>query len=118
MAVGNGDQIQAEGNIQIWGAHSRYQINIAEVQLDDGPPRCECLGCGSCQEIGAAPQCSALPDPKYELCSLCYAASPDHEKELKKQLKFIFPISRLRGFLQKHNTKFRSALKTAAPMLC
>ena len=60
MAVGNGDQVRVDGNIQIWGAQSRYQINTAEVQLHGG----KCRGCGSCKKISATPQCSALPDPE------------------------------------------------------
>ena len=101
MAVGNGDQVRAEGNIQIWGAHSRYQINIAEVQLDDGTPRCECSGCGSCQQIGAAPPCSALRDPKYELCPACYVNSPDHEDRVVEVVNVYFSGLGVPGFSPK-----------------
>ena len=86
MAAGNGDQVRVDGNIQIWGAQSRYQINIAEVQLDG----CKCSGCGSCQKIAAALQCKTLPDPKYELCSACYVNSPDHEDKVVEIVNIYF----------------------------
>lgn len=97
MAVGNRDQVRAEGNIQIFGAQSRYQINIAEVQLDG----CECSGCGSCQKIDAAPQCKTLPDPKYKLCSACYVNNPDHEKKVEKKVEAYFSNLKVKGFSPK-----------------
>ena len=88
MAIGNGDQVRAEGKIQIWGTHSRYQINIAELQLDDGTPRCECSECKSCRPLGA--KCNRTRNPKYELCSPCYAVSPDHEKRVEEAVETYF----------------------------
>ena len=97
MAAGNGDQVRVDGNIQIWGVQSRYQINIAEVQLDG----CKCSGCGSCQKIDAAPQCKTLPDPKYKLCSACYVNSPDHEEKVEKAVETYFFNLKVKGFSPK-----------------
>ena len=97
IAAGNGDQVRVDGNIQIFGAQSRYQINIAEVQLEG----CKCPGCGSCKKIAAAPQCSTLPDPKYELCSACYANSPDHEKRVEEAVETYFSDLKVKGFSPK-----------------
>ena len=94
MAAGNGDQVRIDGNIQIWGAQSRYQINIAEVRLDG----CKCCGCGSCKKIAAAPQCSALPDPEYELCSACYVNSPDYEGRVEEAVETYFSNLKVKGF--------------------
>ena len=94
IAAGNGDQVRVDGNIQIWGVQSRYQINIAEVQLEG----CKCGGCGSCKKIAAAPQCSTLPDPKYELCSACYVNSPDHEGRVEEAVETYFSNLKVKGF--------------------
>lgn len=112
MAIDNEYQIQARGNIQIWGAYSRYQINVTQIKLYDSAEHCQCSGCPQC--TGAYRQCNrpreianfescakCLPHPSdelYRLCPECYRVSPDHETKVKAAVYDYFCGLRVNGF--------------------
>ena len=111
VAVGNGDQVRIEGNIQIWGAQSRYQINITHIKPDDNTEQCQCSGCVQCtgaiqcnrtREIANFESCATClphpPDELYELCPECYAVSPDHETKVAEAVYTYFNELQVNGF--------------------
>ena len=111
MTVGNGDQVRAEGNIQIWGAQSRYQINVTDIKPDDSTEQCQCSGCSQCtganqcnrpREIANFESCDRClplpPDELYELCPECYTISPDHETKVAEAVYAYFNELQVNGF--------------------
>ena len=112
MAIDNGYQIQAGGNIQIWGAYSRYQINVTQIKPYNSAEHCQCSGCAQCtsayrqcnrpREIANFESCAkCLPHPSdelYRLCPECYRVSPDHETKVKAAVYDYFRGLRVNGF--------------------
>ena len=111
IAVGNGDQIQAEGNIQIWGAYSRYEINVTLIEPYDSTEQCQCAGCDQCtganqcnrpREIANFESCAKClpnsPDELYTLCPECYSVNPDRETEVAAAVDAYFSELGVKGF--------------------
>ena len=104
IAVSNGDQVRAEGNIQIWGDWSRYQIKVTHIKPDDSAERCQCRGCAQCtspdhqcnrpREVANFESCATClprpPDELYKLCPECYASSLDQETEIAEKVYDYF----------------------------
>ena len=112
ISVNNGNQVRTIGKIQIWGVQSRYEINITNINPDDSPDQCRCLGCAQCtsanhqcnrpREIANFESCAkCLPHPSdelYGLCPECYKVSPDRETEVAEAVYDYFSELGVKGF--------------------
>ena len=110
-SVTNGNRIRIKGKIQIWGAQSRYQINVTDIKPDNSTEQCQCSGCAQCPSVS---QCDRLrevanfescatclprpPDELYELCPECYAISPDHETKVADAVYAYLDEFQVNGF--------------------
>lgn len=103
--VGAGDNIRVRGYIRLWPAMSQYRICVTQVlQPDDGTVQCQCDGCSQCSQQG----CSQLPpDELYELCSQCYAVSPDREPKVEKAVYDYLSEINIHGFSQRKQHKIQ-----------
>ena len=102
IALNPGKAICVRGEIKIFQNASVYQIMIANAaDIMPGPSlkHCKCRGCKSCQPPGA--KCNQTRNPRYELCSACYAIGPDHEKRVEKEVKDYFSNLKVEGFSAK-----------------
>ena len=111
ISVTDGNEIQTTGKIQIWGAQSRYQINVTYIKPDDSTEQCQCSECAQCagvkqcnrpREIANFESCATClprpPDELYELCRECYAVSPDHETKVTEAVYAYFNKFQVNGF--------------------
>ena len=112
IAVSNGDQVRAEGDIQIFGTWSRYQIKVTHIKPDDSAEGCQCSGCAQCtspghqcnrpREVANFESCTTClprpPDELYKLCSECYEISPDRETKVAKAVYDYFNKLEVNGF--------------------
>ena len=115
--VGDGDEVQIQGAIHIYGPSSRYQIKVRQIQkITQIEPnlsvtRCQCPGCTQCQavdqcdrhrEIANFESCVRClphpPDELYKLCPECYAISPDHETKVAEAVYAYFNELQVNGF--------------------
>ena len=97
-----GSDVCVRGQINIFWKASVYQIMIANANdIISGPilKQCKCSGCKSCRPLGA--KCNQTHNPKYELCSPCYAVSPDHEKRVEEAVETYFSNLKVKGFSPK-----------------
>ena len=102
IVLTSGNDVCVRGQIDIFQKASVYQIIIANA--DDIMPGsslegCQCSGCKSCQPLGA--KCNQTCNPQYELCSACYAISPDREEKVEKAVKAYFSALNVNGFSSK-----------------
>ena len=110
-SVTNGNQIRIKGKIQIWGAQSRYQINVKDINPDNSTEQCQCSGCVQCtsanqcnrpREIAKFESCARclphLSDELYALCPECYEVSPDRETEVAAAVYAYFNELQVNGF--------------------
>ena len=109
ISVNNRNQIRTIGKIQIWGAQSRYQINVTDIKPDDNPEQCQCSGCSQCgsrcnrpREVADFESCAGClshpSDELYALCPECYAVSPDRENLVKDEVYAYFDRLEVNGF--------------------
>ena len=102
IVLTRGSDVCVRGQINIFQKASVYQIMIANANdIMSGPSleRCKCSGCKSCRPLGA--KCNQTHDPEYELCSPCYAVSPDHEKRVEEAVETYFFNLKVKGFSPK-----------------
>ncbi len=117
ISVDDGDEVQIQGAIHIFGPSSRYQIIIRQIekvtQIESTPPvtRCQCSGCTQCdgtthcdrhRKIANFESCATClphpPDELYKLCPECYAVSPDHETKVAEAVYTYFNELQVNGF--------------------
>ena len=111
ISVTNGNQIRIKGKIQIWGAQSRYQINVTDIKPNNSTEQCQCSGCDQCgnarqcdrpREVANFESCARClprpPDELYKLCPKCYAMSPNHETKVADAVYAYFHELQVNGF--------------------
>ena len=98
-----GNDVSIRGDVSIYPPQSLYQIDVTGVGpiTENGKEQCQCSGCKSCQLSGANGQCNQTRDSQYELCSLCYAISPDQEKRVEETVDAYFCALNVNGFSSK-----------------
>ena len=86
----------------------RYQIVIDDIDdielipFDDEAAKCKCSGCDQCLPLlGGILQCNRPRNSQHELCSGCYAISPDHEKRVEETVEAYFSALNVKGFSSK-----------------
>ncbi len=115
-----GSDVCVRGQINIFPKASVYQIMIASANdIRSGPSleRCQCSGCRFCQPLGA--ECNQTRNPKYELCSACYADSRDHEKRVEEAVETYFANLKVKEFSPKtqHGIQIGSEFRIADVVL-
>ena len=104
IALNLNDDVCVRGQIDIFQKASQYQIIIANA--DDMMPgfslkRCKCPGCKSCQRSRDNIQCDQSRKAQHELCSPCYAISPDNEKRVEEAVETYFSNLKVKEFSPK-----------------
>ena len=102
IALKEGSHVCVRGQINIFPKASVYQIMIANAaDIMPGPSleQCKCSGCKSCLPPGT--KCNQTRNPQHELCSACYAVSPDHEKRVEEAVETYFSNLKVKGFSPK-----------------
>ena len=111
ISVGDGDEVQIQGAIHIFGPSSRYQIIIRQIESTLPVTLCQCSGCTQCngtihcdrhREIANFRSCARClphpPDELYALCPECYAVSVDHEDKVKDAVYAYLDELQVNGF--------------------
>ena len=113
ISVGDGDEVQIQGAIYIYGPSSKYQITVKQIEPNHSVSvrRCQCPGCAQCgranrcdrlREVASFESCATClprpPDELYELCSQCYENSGDHETKVAEAVYAYFNELQVNGF--------------------
>lgn len=97
--VGN-NNVCVRGNVSIYPSQSQYQIDVTGIGriTENNTEQCQCPGCAQC---GNVPQCNRPRNSQHELCSKCYAISPDNEKRVEETVDAYFSALNVNGFSSK-----------------